>query len=83
MTGWSPSFNGVECGCIVFSDDQQQTAISWEKCASHSDIDFKELKRLSIEDNISNLLSAFLITTEKANELREQFYQIHGINNGV
>jgi len=82
-SGWTPSIDGVECGCVIFSRDSQKSYDEWKKCEAHAFIDFSEIKKLVVESNLKNLLNTGEVTVEDANELRQSWYQTHGIKDGL
>lgn len=80
MTLWFPRFSGEECGCEVIADDGTRDLKEWKRCKSHEKIEFKELKRLSIEDNLSTMTD---LSDKEISALRAQFYAYHGIEHGI
>lgn len=80
MTTWFPRFNGEECGCVVEADNGTRDLKEWKRCKLHEKTDFKELKRLSIEDNLATMTDK---SDEEIGDLRMAFYAYHGIEHGL
>lgn len=83
MTGWAPSINGTECGCVVYSNDNQKSYTEWKRCVSHAVIEFKELKKIVIDANVEALIESKTVSTKEAESLKTQWYQSHGIAHGL
>lgn len=75
---WIPVFNDEMCGCKVEITEAKTNHdfVRWiNRCEAHKETEFKELWRLSIEDNLSRANE----TPERIEELREIYYTKYGL----